>query len=66
MIEDAYAQSGHLVVHERYRLYADGMIMDQKENKVAGFITSPTDLDEIWKIKSIKEQQERLKEYIIT
>lgn len=62
---DNYARTGHIRVHEKYRLYADGMIMNQETNSIAGYITNRVDLDEIWSIKSIKEQQIRLKEYII-
>lgn len=34
----------------RYRLLADGTIIDQETNKTVGYITSRIDLDEAWKM----------------
>lgn len=64
MTLDIYAKTGKMVVNEVYRLYADGTIMDQETGKIAGYITKSEEIDEVFWMKSIKEQQQRLKEYL--
>lgn len=56
--------TGHIKNQFRYRLYSDGTIMDQHTNTIAGHILSKIELDEIYAIRSLKEQQKRLLDYI--
>lgn len=47
----------------RYRLYADGTIIDQETGKVAGYITDKFYLDYLWKLNGRSKQME-LKKHI--
>lgn len=40
----------------RYRLLADGTILDQNNNKVAGYITRKHELEEVWNMKGRERQ----------
>lgn len=47
----------------RYRLYADGTVVDQKLGKTVGYIDSRVDLDKAWKMHP-RERQTFIKEYL--
>ena len=47
----------------RYRLLADGTIIDQHTGKTAGYISSPSALDELWNMRATSRQR-AIREYL--
>jgi hypothetical protein len=47
----------------KYRLLADGTIIDQETNQTVGWITSRSDLDELWAMGG-PQRQKYIKEYL--
>lgn len=45
----------------RYRLLADGTILDQENGKTAGYINSQSDVERLWSMNGRQRQKEIVK-----